>query len=647
MYGKKRKDSFFGIHFDFHAMEGQVVPSVWQPDAYEEMLDAVKPDYVQCDTKGHAGFSSYPTKVGVRAAMRDDIDILRFMRDATAARNIALYGHHSGLYDQQVGKFHPDWCVVDVNGEIDHDHASVFGPFVDEYLLPQLRELAGDYKLDGAWLDGECWGTRVDYSHWAVDAYKAKYGVEPPRPSDNDYEKYREFCREGFKAYVKHYVDVIHAEFPDFQITSNWIWSAYMPEKETHEVDFLSGDYSSTNSVCSARYQGRVLEARNMVWDLMAWGHSAIPCSWTTRNRNTKELGQYCQEAAVTIAMGGAFAFFNIHYGFGGAIQQWAIPIWAKTAEFCRARQICFKSRITKEIGVLFPSDRNQPSNAGIFTGNPGSWNLAQWLDLLQDTQYSTKVVFEYQLAEDDLSEYKTIVIPPTANLSENAVNGLKKYVENGGKLLIDGPSAKHFDGWGGYASGAVTDILAFIDGGSALAGGETQGIALTPLDGHAVGAIYNDNIYDSAHTHAAVTTPLQNGRFCALAFNMALFYAKNRSTAIRRFLTSMLEGELGYKPTVRVTGSHFAELCVAKKNDGTLLVNLINVAGEHNVANVRSYDEIPPIGPLTVTIAPSIPVKKVIQIPEDKELAVTRQADGSVSVSVERLEIHTVLQIQ
>ena len=39
MVGKKRKDSFFGIHFDFHAMEGQVVPSVWRPDVYEEMLD--------------------------------------------------------------------------------------------------------------------------------------------------------------------------------------------------------------------------------------------------------------------------------------------------------------------------------------------------------------------------------------------------------------------------------------------------------------------------------------------------------------------------------------------------------------------------------------------------------------------------------
>ena len=108
-----------------------------------------------------------------------------------------------------------------------------------------------------------------------------------------------------------------------------------------------------------------------------------------------------------------------------------------------------------------------------------------------------------------------------------------------------------------------------------------------------------------------------------------------------------MLEDELGYQPTVRVTGSHFAELCVAKKDDGMLLINLINLAGEHNVANVRSYDEIPPIGPLTVTIAPSISVQKIIQIPENKELALQRHSDGSVSVTVERLEIHTVLQIQ
>jgi len=33
----------------------------------EKIIEEVKPDYVQCDCKGHPGFSSYPTKVGYAA----------------------------------------------------------------------------------------------------------------------------------------------------------------------------------------------------------------------------------------------------------------------------------------------------------------------------------------------------------------------------------------------------------------------------------------------------------------------------------------------------------------------------------------------------------------------------------------------------
>ena len=80
---KKRRDCALGIHFDFHAMPGETVPSLWKPEYYCRMLDAVKPDFVQCDTKGHAGLSSYPTIAGTQA---DTIthDILKMMREETA-----------------------------------------------------------------------------------------------------------------------------------------------------------------------------------------------------------------------------------------------------------------------------------------------------------------------------------------------------------------------------------------------------------------------------------------------------------------------------------------------------------------------------------------------------------------------------------
>ena len=101
MNRKNRKECFFGVHFDFHAMPGETVGAVYEPEVVAKMLDTVKPDFVQCDTKGHPGLSSYPTKAGNQA---DEIahDVLRMWRDLTSERGIRLYAHHSGLFDRAV-----------------------------------------------------------------------------------------------------------------------------------------------------------------------------------------------------------------------------------------------------------------------------------------------------------------------------------------------------------------------------------------------------------------------------------------------------------------------------------------------------------------------------------------------------------------
>ncbi len=650
---KRRQDALLGIHFDFHALPGQTVPTLWRPETYAEMLDAVRPDFVQCDTKGHAGLSSYPTCAGHRALLDDRIDILRMMRDETARRNIPLYAHHSGIYDQMAAQTHPDWRAVGPDGTPCNDVVSVFSPFADQLLLPQLRELAGSYRLDGAWIDGECWAARVDYSHWALDAYRnAGHHLPPPHPDQPGYDDYREFCRQGFKTYVQHYLDAIHREFPDFQITSNWMWSAYMPEQDVDGVDFLSGDYSSTNSVLSARTHGRILEARRRPWDLMAWGHQAIPCSWTTRNRQTKCTAQYCQEAAMILAMGGTFEFFNIHYGCGGAIQQWAIPTWRQTADFCRQRSRCLHASIRPEIGVLFPCDRNSSSSDRLYGGAPGLPRLTAWLNLLQDAQLSTKVILQHQLDDPDLlRRFKAIVIPSATTLQPTAIGNLLNFTHNGGALLLDLPALPPFAPHLGCQPEPAARHLIFVhdgdrDGNGALAAGETDAtLQLNPTSAQAVADLYLDNLPEpSLRRDAACVRTLGHGRLASLALDLATFYQDNRSPAIRRFLLNLLLHHLHVTPDVTVSGSHFAELTVTDAPDGTLLVNLINLAGEHQVACVRAYDEIPPLPPLTVTFSPALPPVSVLQLPENRPLELHRHPDGSASVTVPSLDIHTVL---
>lgn len=633
---KKRKDCAFGIHFDFHAMPEDTVPELWKPEYYAEMLDAVKPDFVQCDTKGHAGLSSYPTLAGTQAHIV--CDILKMMRHETAKRDIALFGHHSGLYDQRAAADHPDWAAVDADGNISRDYLSVFSPFADELLLPQLRELAGIYKLDGAWIDGECWAAQADYNPYAVAAYEKEYHSAPPRPGENGYDDYREFCRRGFRKYVQHYIRTIKSEFPDFEITSNWLFSAQVPERMDVDVDFLSGDYAPVNSVESARFQGRVLEARNLTWDLMAWGQNAIPFSWMTENRHTKELIQYQQEGSVIVAMGGGFEFFNIHYASGGAIQQWAIPIWAETAKFCRERSVCFGAHIRPEFGVLMPCDRNDSTMPFLYTNAPGEKCCDMWVSLLQDCQYSTKVIMEDQLIDGMAKKFRIIVIPGAEQLAPQAIEQLKKFVDNGGIVLVDAPSLRHF-------SSDIPPLekrQLFINAQGALASGEGNFRDFVPADAVSHSEVRFDNIFDVPARPAYFTRNQGKGMWGFLAVDLGDFYIVNRSNTLRNFVKEMIS-QLGYKADITVSGSRFADLTVTEKSS-ELLINIVNMAGEHNVPSVRSYNEIPQIGPLKVTLAPELGVKEVSPLPH-ADLTVNRTNGIITEIILQKLHIHTVLK--
>ena len=152
----KRAESFLGVHFDFHA--GPDCTEIGKNTTramVENIINQVQPDYLQIDCKGHRGLSSYPTKVGNRAPGFVG-DPLRVWRQVTAERGIALYMHYSGVWDSEVITRYPNWGAVNADGKVNWRATSFFGPYADRLLIPQLRELAGEYGVDGAWIDGEC-----------------------------------------------------------------------------------------------------------------------------------------------------------------------------------------------------------------------------------------------------------------------------------------------------------------------------------------------------------------------------------------------------------------------------------------------------------------------------------------------------------
>jgi hypothetical protein len=94
----------------------------------------------------------------------------------------------------------------------------------------------------------------------------------------------------------------------------------------------------------------------------------------------------------------------------------------------------------------------------------------------------------------------------------------------------------------------------------------------------------------------------------------------------------------------VEVEGSHHVDVTATRLGD-RLLVNLVNTAGPHGNAKVNVHDDIPPVGPLNVSIRCPRPASVLLQ-PGGGTLE-HEYRDDRLQVTVPRVAIHDIIEIQ
>jgi hypothetical protein len=464
----KRAEAFLGVHFDFHAGEDcNRVGARTTAEMVALVIDKVQPDYIQIDCKGHRGYCSYPTQMG-NPAPGFVGDPLRIWRDVTRRRGVPLFMHYSGVWDYKAVADHPDWAAVNADGKTNERATSVFGPYVDDLMIPQLRELAGAYGVDGVWVDGDCWGTVPDYREAVVRRFCEETGAaSAPRKKEDPYwNEWMDFHREGFRRYVRHYVDALKGSHPDFQVISNWAFSDHMPEAVSANVVSLSGDFAPDDSVNSARFAGRCLEDQGLPWDLMSW-------SFSRKTRKQKPAVQLMQEAAVVLALGGGYqAYFK--QDRDGAIRNPAeMDVMAEVARFCRDRQAyCHRSVSVPQIALLYSTAGHYRESPRLFhwAGSNGVTVLRKALTEILENQYSVQILSEHQL-RGNVSKWPVIIVPGWGHLESSFRAELAGYAQRGGRLLLIGPGpAKLFsDELGRQAGSSIVSVEEVDDSFAAI----------------------------------------------------------------------------------------------------------------------------------------------------------------------------------
>ncbi len=302
-------------------------------------------------------------------------------------------------------------------------------------MIPQLRELAGEYGVDGVWADGDCWGATLDYGKAPVTLFCEQTGAKdaPHKPGDPFWHEWLTFQREGYRRYLRRYVNALKASHPDFQVISNWAFSDHMPEPVTAEVVALSGDFAPDNSVNSARFSGRCLENQGLPWDLMSW-------SFSRKTRRQKPAIQLMQEAAVVLALGGGYqAYFK--QDRDGAIRPAEMDTMAEVARFCRARQsLCHRTVAVPQIALLYSTAGHYHSSPRLFhaSGSDGIGVLRKALTTMLNNQYAVQIVSEHHLT-GSMSQWPLIVVPGWGYLEPAFRDRLSAYAHDGGRLVVIG----------------------------------------------------------------------------------------------------------------------------------------------------------------------------------------------------------------
>lgn len=638
----RRADSFLGVHFDFHA--GPDCTEIGKHTTramIENVINQVRPDYLQIDCKGHPGLSSYPTKVGNRAPGFVG-DPLRLWRQVTAEHGVALYMHYSGVWDSEAIRQHPTWAVINANGSTNVNATSFFSPYAEQLLIPQLRELAGDYGVDGAWVDGECWASMPDYGEAALKAFREATGITdvPRKPGEPHWYEFLQFNRAAYRDYLRRYIAGVKQTNPEMQLCSNWAFTDHMPEAVCAPVDWLSGDYSPEDSVNSARFSARYLARQGKPWDLMAWSFTTKPGK---DGSNRKSVVQLEREAAVVLALGGGFQAY-ITQKRDGAIREEAIPTMAEVAKFCRARQaFCHHAEPVPQVAFLYSTAAHYREINGLF--NRDLARLRGTLQALLESQQSVEILSEHNLS-GRMAEYPLIVVPETDYLEPGFKNELIAYAQAGGNLLLVGPAtaALFAPELGVTLEGSPQTETRYLAHAGNLTPTKDRTQSVTVGKATPIGRLHAANDLNSPAQPAASINTLGRGKIAATYFSFSRAYVGNRSEVARGFLHDLTR-QLFPGPLVEVTGSPDVDVAVSRLN-GRLTINLVNTAGPHADVQSPIHDSIPPVGPLALRIrTPQKPARITLE-PGSGSLPFEYR-DGTAQLILPRLDIHGIVLVE
>ncbi|MCX7014102.1 MAG: alpha-L-fucosidase [Candidatus Sumerlaeota bacterium] len=394
--------------------------------------------------KCHFGNSFYNTRVGHKHAGLEQ-DFLMETAAECRRRGIRTLAYYSLCWEKRAWDENPDWRWQDREGKT-HGADQPWGwvcmntPYKDELVMPQLREIAEGYPVDGFWLDipipagGGLGPASLCHCPSCRAKWRTQLGID--LAAGVSPEMAMRLDMMTIEQYLTEIRQMIQETNPELVVALNVVGRATMNrrvkelceigtwESQPHGNDYLSHSFA-------------VRTGRNDITDLQTmtvrfyqhWGDLTL-----------KPTPQLITECASIIGNGGVVAVGD-QVGVDGTLQPPVYDTLAEAFGFIEEREkLIAEAEPVRHVVVLLPvPDDKLPFVAGL--ANPRAdqviWRGAH--KMLVESHIQVDVA--YSALESDLSKCPMIILPEPCAYPKDVIDRLREYVRQGGTLVAVGSS--------------------------------------------------------------------------------------------------------------------------------------------------------------------------------------------------------------
>ena len=429
--------SFFLLHLDHHTTDKMEVGRDALPAETARLINLVKPDVIQIHAKGNPGWTTYPSKAGFTPPQLAR-DVMQVWADVARENGYVFSAYYNIGRDREIMKRHPAWNRVRADGKPWDNMLCYHSGVAEQYLWPMIDEIMERYHPGGFWFDGSCFTVMNCYCEKCRERFRREQGLDAPKTAkDAGWAAYKEMQRQIYREFCAETAARIKRRDPACLVAINWAYALRMPEEPPPGVDYFTGDVGcEMEQIAPAAIwydsQGRPFDLMTTVFYQDAQGP------------HPKPRLQLEQEMGIIIAHGGRYFAWDNPTAQSGLVAERFENMARVVTPFLRARQAwCLGSRALPDISVFHGAAAHYAQNAT----NPGAFlprnlPLLAACDGLRRLHLSPEMISDRRLEQGDIRG-RLLLLEDCLALTDANRLALRRYVENGGRILLTGKAVE------------------------------------------------------------------------------------------------------------------------------------------------------------------------------------------------------------